>query len=401
MKKLLLLLFVIFSFVTAFAQLEVKQGSFKVVDGFVNINTEKMYDDNNKPYAVLKVRTENINDKQRRELNFGGDAQTFFETEYKDGEVWLYISYYATFIKFSHPDLSSTEFWFPFDMEPKKGYELTLVNKSVDEELVKIRARLEELEKANTKSTPANKPETKALATKSGKFSVGANKKVFFSSGNLQYQASTNKWRFAEHQWRIEGKDNNMISNTNYGWIDLFGWGTGNDPTKHNIGSKEYAYYDWGNNIISNGGYVTNLWRTLSKDEWVYLIQERKTQSGIRYAKAQINGVNGLIVLPDDWDANNYSLKETNKHDSGFTSNIISTSDWKRIEKAGAVFLPASGERLGTIVAKVGTKGCYWSNTNYNSLDAYYLMIGEKDVAPATDMRRHTGGSVRLVRDAE
>lgn len=134
MKKSLLLILLVISSLICSAQLQVKEGSFKKVEGFVNINTEKMFDDNDRPYAVLKIKTENINDKQRRELSFGGDAQTFFETEYKDGEVWLYISYYATFLKISHPDLSSTEFWFPFDMEPKRGYELTLVNKpSLDE----------------------------------------------------------------------------------------------------------------------------------------------------------------------------------------------------------------------------------------------------------------------------
>lgn len=112
------------------AQLEVKPGSFKEVVGFVNIDPDKQTDDNDKPYSVVKVRTENINDKQRRELRFQGDAQTFFEIEYRDGEVWLFISYYATFLKISHPDLSSTEFYFPFDMQPKKGYELTLSNVS-------------------------------------------------------------------------------------------------------------------------------------------------------------------------------------------------------------------------------------------------------------------------------
>ena len=123
-----MLLFVLTSFYL-YAQLEVKEGSFKEVPGFVNINVDKMYDDNDKPYAVLKIKTENIGSKQRRELNFGGDAQTFFEVEYKDGEVWLYISYYASFIKISHEEFSSTEFYFPFDMKPKCGYEMTLVNK--------------------------------------------------------------------------------------------------------------------------------------------------------------------------------------------------------------------------------------------------------------------------------
>lgn len=131
MKRLFLLVSLIFIAAGySYAQLEVKAGSFKRVDGFVNINTDKMYDDNDKPYAVLKVKTENINDKQRRELLFEGDARTFIECEYKVGEVWVYMSYYASYIKISHPDFSSTEFTFPFDMEPKKGYELTLVNKA-------------------------------------------------------------------------------------------------------------------------------------------------------------------------------------------------------------------------------------------------------------------------------
>lgn len=151
MKKLLLLLsIVLWGGYCAFAQLEVKPGSFKEVVGFVNLDLDKQTDDNDQPYAVLKVKTENINDKQRRELKFQGDARTFFEIEYRDGEVWLYISYYATFLKISHPDLSSTEFYFPFDMQGKKGYELTLVNNAksdMDEQ--KVISLIEQWQQAN------------------------------------------------------------------------------------------------------------------------------------------------------------------------------------------------------------------------------------------------------------
>ena len=144
MKKLFILFFSILLSLNTMAQLEVKEGSFKEVVGFVNINTDMMYDDNDKPYAVLKVKTESINDKERRELLFQGDARTFIECEYKVGEVWLYISYYATYLKISHPDYGSTEFWFPFDMQGKKGYELTLFNKpSIDEDFQKRLERLE------------------------------------------------------------------------------------------------------------------------------------------------------------------------------------------------------------------------------------------------------------------
>ena len=146
MKRFYILIFAIFMSVGAMAQLEVKPNSFKEVTGFINLNTDIYSDDNNVLYAVVKVKTENINDKQRRELLFEGDAQTFIECEYKVGEVWVYITYKASYLKISHPDLSSTEFWFPFDMEPKKGYELTLVNnaKVTSDEILE---RINELQK--------------------------------------------------------------------------------------------------------------------------------------------------------------------------------------------------------------------------------------------------------------
>ncbi len=147
MKKLTAIILLLLFSLDAMAQLEVKPDSFKEVAGFVNINLDIQEDDNNVPYAVVKVKTENINDKQRRELLFQGDAATFIECEYKVGEVWVYLTYKATYLKISHPDLSSTEFWFPYDMEPKKGYELTLVNNAAlatDEETLERIRKLEE-----------------------------------------------------------------------------------------------------------------------------------------------------------------------------------------------------------------------------------------------------------------
>ena len=65
MKRLVLLSVLFFLALGAMAQLEIKPGSFVEVLGFVNIN-DKQYDDNGTPYAVIKVRTENINDKERQ-----------------------------------------------------------------------------------------------------------------------------------------------------------------------------------------------------------------------------------------------------------------------------------------------------------------------------------------------
>ena len=73
MKKLLLILLIFIGVGRAFAQIEVKSDSFKEVPGFVNLDIDRMYDDNGEPYAVLKIRTQNLNNKQRRAFRFSVD----------------------------------------------------------------------------------------------------------------------------------------------------------------------------------------------------------------------------------------------------------------------------------------------------------------------------------------
>ena len=133
MRRFIPLVVVLFLSIPMWAQLEVKKGSFKEVSGFVNINSDQNYqnDDNDLPFAVIKVRTENITDKQRRDLRFESNLAVGIMLEYKTGEVWVYLTAkYADYLKISHPDFSSIEFTIPFDLQPKKGYEMTLVNKT-------------------------------------------------------------------------------------------------------------------------------------------------------------------------------------------------------------------------------------------------------------------------------
>lgn len=133
MKKTFVLFVIVVLSLPLFAQLEVKEGSFKEVPGFVNINPDENYqtDDNDLPFAVVKVRTENITDKQRHELRFESNLAVGVNLEYKTGEVWVYLTAkYADYLKISHPDFSSIEFTMPYDLQPKKGYEITLVNKT-------------------------------------------------------------------------------------------------------------------------------------------------------------------------------------------------------------------------------------------------------------------------------
>lgn len=256
----------------------------------------------------------------------------------------------------------------------------------------------------------------------SGIFSVGYNKYAYFSQGNLQYRASTNTWRFAEHQWDFVGGedwdgnvfgnvyetddqgqqfkcDNGWISETYNGWIDLFGWGTNgynNPPWSASIipenyyayGQEGHALYemggmaDWGYNAISNGGNAVNSgWRTPTAAEWDYLMNTRHTTSGIRYVFAVVNEVSGMILLPDDWDASVYALNDPNPtrwnmsigsdYESGFSwleaihnSNVMNAATWMDVfEPAGAVFLPCTGSRRGYDYPHFIDIG-YWSSSN-------------------------------------
>ena len=413
MKKVLLLIFAMAFSLNVIAQLEVKEESFKEVPGFVNINVDKMYDENEKPYAVIKIRTENINNKQRRELVFEGNAATFFELEYKVGEIWVYISYYATFIKISHPDLSSTEFWFPFDMEPKKGYELTLINKPpVDEEILSRIERLEGVYNTNNANAQIEKDTTPEKQL-NGVFSLSKDKKVIFSQGNLQYKATTNTWRFAENQWDYIGDNNANISREYDGWIDLYGWGTSGYGNAHPYSTSEneinYApngsditdsYYDWGiYNTISNGKEYS--WYTLSSDEWKYLLIIRKTLSNVRFAKALVNDTEGIIILPDNWDNQTYNLNNVNQKSSNYRNNTISKFDWMNyLETNGAVFLPAAGYRYGTRMNKDGNTGRYWTTT-YTYRDECCFEFDANSLHTGENRDKCDGCSVRLVRDVK
>ena len=246
----------------------------------------------------------------------------------------------------------------------------------------------------------------------SGEFSVSATTKVHFSQGNLQYQASTNNWRFAAHQYDTIGGANANISPTYNGWIDLFGWGTGINPTYTSTDYNDYVTFtDWGGNAIINGGDEANLWRTLTKDEWVYLFYGR-ADAATKFGLGSVNGVNGTILLPDNWtlptgasfaasttqglaDQGTYYYDDNGGH---FADNTYTAEQWTVMESAGAVFLPAAGGRYGTDVYNVGSYGYYWSATPSGTNGAYYLYFYSDYLSPQSFSIRYYGRSVRLVR---
>lgn len=257
----------------------------------------------------------------------------------------------------------------------------------------------------------------------SGKFSVGPaenNKQVYFSKGNLKYTRestsdawSTGKFSFMDNQYDYIETTANPYCTADYAdktAIGLFGWATSNiytpdntyyypwetDQTNASYGSgitsgdvnwaTDHADYDWG----TNTGDLGTGWRTLTKDEWVYLFNTRTvnggTGNGKSYTRGQsVNGTLGVVLYPDN-----------------YTGATYTGSDWSEFEAAGCVFLPAAGFRDGTSVSDVGSYGYYWSSTSYNGTIARYVFFMKDYVNPATGYNdRKSGYSVRLVKNVE
>lgn len=278
-------------------------------------------------------------------------------------------------------------------------------------------------------------------------FSVSAEQQVFFSQGNLQYQASSNTWRFAEHQNDYVGGtqyeteygnvyangvkcSNNNISSTYSGWIDLFGWATSGwnnnnhyyhpydyestgwtvDGHGYGYWDGNYAYYsmtgdyinsDWGvYNPISNGGNQAGIWRTLSSGEWYYLLSGRDNATYKR-SKAKVGETEGYVLLPDAW---------IQPADVGFTANApdfetnnYDNAHWELMENAGAVFFPKAGRRYFSDEIWFENDYSYYWSSSCSSSSSYSsnasAETGNLGSFSTSGTTRYYGLPVRLVQN--
>lgn len=208
-----------------------------------------------------------------------------------------------------------------------------------------------------------------------GLFSVGSGKFVEFAPGNLAEGGHS----FVENQWSYGG---------------YFCWGTGNNPDSISDSSTDFSvFYDWGKNMEGN-------WRTLTYAEWKYILHDRANANNLR-ALATVNGVHGMVLLPDNW------IKpwccSLSHLDKGWYTNIYDSFQWSQMEASGAVFLPAAGMRSGTVVFVVTSMGkyfgWYWSSTPEKEEVACNVDFDEARVATYGYSPRSFGFPVRLVRD--
>ena len=247
-----------------------------------------------------------------------------------------------------------------------------------------------------------------------GGFTINENGDMIqFSQGNLQYQASTQTWRFAEHQWDFVGDDENgnvyenetkcnnkRIAEYYEGWIDLFGWGTGQNPTNTSTDNSDYQdFTDWGINPIRNGGDVANKWRTPTHAEWNHIFYVRDNAENLR-GQATVNDVHGYILLPDDWTDCPKGLTFT-ANPNTWTTNKYAGDDWKSMETQGAVFFPASGTRFGTNMENATNTGDYRMSTPETDVFARVVTIGETYARATGFNYRYYGFAIRLIKPYE
>ena len=249
-----------------------------------------------------------------------------------------------------------------------------------------------------------------------GEFSVAEDKKVQFARGNLQHEGDMyeGKWSMAKQQYEMLGQgnvDKPEGSNSSYtaDFVDLFCWSTAKDYNgleffsyrEEEVANSYFKgdFVDWGTiaELVSDLGEG---WSTLSKDEWDYLLNERTNAANLK-SLATVAGVQGLILLPDDW---------TEEAPAG----TFTAEEWATLEKDGAVFLPTAGQMTQTYdqteyvttttVSNDGVEGFYWTSTPFDDdagLNAYVLNFSATNATPETDVNRRIASAVRLVKEVE
>lgn len=258
-----------------------------------------------------------------------------------------------------------------------------------------------------------------------GQFSVSETQKVNFAQGNLVYDISAQTWSFHENQFDVL-KENNEKFDKDYkgenfkGTIDLLAYGSADNPALRNA-EKDAKFADWGKLSITNGGMEPNTWRTLSAQEWEYIFSKRPNAYAL-HNWAKVGDVEGVIVLPDNWKnpgdvkftpysedsvthiGSNVTISYKNeiRKAEGFNpykNNTFSKEQFKKLQDAGAVFLPLNKNSYSTM------EGDYWTSTDdggNNGQSAPYFYISTNTIWPSRGsiMKNYRMG-VRLAKDVK
>lgn len=242
-------------------------------------------------------------------------------------------------------------------------------------------------------------------------FPISDTTSAYFSKGNLQYNAgdgNTHKtadstaqgtWRFAERQYDYVGEENIGKDSSYNGWVDLFEWGSSGWEGNHDhkdyvaLNTAQCRNADWGvYNAISNGGDEPRLWRTLSFQEWAYLLN----RSNWGFAKIGKDSTLCLVIFPSEFitpDTMNIVYASTSdKNDfyerSGWigyspgitdsNTNTFTDEEFEELEARGVVALPFAGHVWGNYSSsnEFNEYGNIWTS-NHNVNFAHEIYFGK------------------------
>jgi hypothetical protein len=180
-------------------------------------------------------------------------------------------------------------------------------------------------------------------------------------------------------------------------------------------GNAEYNLYDqtsqadWGYNAIINGANTENCgWRTLTENEWTYIIETRAASTlngtaNARFAKAKVAGVFGVILFPDCYLHPTEVSLPIGINDTGTTGwngNNYTAIDFAMMENNGAVFLPDAGERSSTAYINHDSRGHYWlSSRSINYIYSARFIDIDASRIRVSSLQRWYGHSVRLIKN--
>ena len=241
-----------------------------------------------------------------------------------------------------------------------------------------------------------------------GLFTVGQGQQVLFSNGNLLYSPvgthagvegnnMPGTWLFDTRNVYRDGDNGNSYLQS------IFYWHSANSPNYPGYFTSGAAFADWGVNSISNGGSQCGQWRTLTSDEWNHLFNSR-TDASSKYGAGNVNGVHGMVVLPDNWTLPSGctftpGFMPESETDNRWSHNSYTLDQWAEMSRAGAVFLVANGYRMHMKINRFGQNyGYYWASTPSDNESAFCTFFNTSDVDMYT-IGRESEISVRLVMD--
>lgn len=138
------------------------------------------------------------------------------------------------------------------------------------------------------------------------------------------------------------------------------------------------VYYDWGvYNAILNGGNQPGLWRTMTFDEYDYMMKQRPgvtigATNNVRFCFATVAEIKGIVIFPDDYvdPLSLDSIKNPNTSKGKAGDNEFTEEQWIPMEVAGAVFIAAAGyaEKEGTIL-QINSHGNYWLSSRSSTIN--------------------------------